>query len=158
MEEHTLELRVRYAEVDRQDVVYHAHYLPWFDLGRTEYLRACGACYAELESQGLLLMVTRAEVRYLSPARLDDRLLLRTRPAWRTRSRLCFEYQVLRQPEGRLLATGSTELCCVVRGGKPRSLPPEVEAALAHLPLGRPEKPLAPDPQGEPGDRSASRE
>jgi len=68
-------LRVRWAEVDRQGIVFNGHYLTYFDVGMTEYLRAIGIPYPDglLEYDGDLFLV-KATVEYKSPALYDDEL------------------------------------------------------------------------------------
>src|SRR5947209_19735268 len=73
-----ISIRVRYAETDRMGLLHHANYLVYFEQGRTELLRAHGITYKDLEDRGYLLVLTRVEVRYRSPARYDDVLTLRT--------------------------------------------------------------------------------
>ncbi len=131
MRAHTIRFRVRYNEVDRQDVVYHGNYLAWFDMGRTELLRDLGMPYKEMEDQGRLLVVTRASLRYLAPARLDDLLRLETRLVKITPARLSFTYNLFREGEDLLLTQGSTELACLDRAGKVRRLPPKILDLLA---------------------------
>ncbi len=130
MKEHVTRLRVRYSEVDRQDAVYHACYFAWFDIGRTEFLRHLGIAYKDLEDQGFLLVVTRASIRYIKPARLDDEIRLVTRLTKRTRIRLFFEYEVYRENDGTLLTMGKTELACISRQGKATKLPGYVAEKL----------------------------
>ena len=67
-------LRVRYAETDKMGVVYHAHYVVWFEVGRTEYCRAAGLPYRSMEESGGLILVTGLDCRYRRPARYDDAL------------------------------------------------------------------------------------
>src|SRR5579863_2716707 len=75
----TTTLRVRYAETDQMGVVYHANYLIWFEIGRTDYCRKHGFAYREMEKQdGLYIMVAEARCRYKAPARYDDEILVRT--------------------------------------------------------------------------------
>ena len=62
-------LRVRYSETDRMGIVYHGHYIAWFEIGRTEYCRAAGVPYRALEDSGLLILVTAAECKYRRSAR-----------------------------------------------------------------------------------------
>ncbi|HHI68855.1 MAG TPA: acyl-CoA thioesterase [Planctomycetes bacterium] len=131
MRAHTIRFRVRYNEVDRQDVVYHGNYLTWFDMGRTELLRDLGMPYKEMEDQGRLLVVTRASLRYLAPARLDDLLRLETRLVKITPARLSFAYDLFLEGEDLLLTQGSTELACLDREGKVRRLPPKILDLLA---------------------------
>ncbi len=66
------EHRVRYRECDPMGVVYHMHYLDWFEAARTEGLRACGLAYKSLEDEGILMMVTDAALKYNRPAFYDE--------------------------------------------------------------------------------------
>jgi acyl-CoA thioester hydrolase len=97
---------VRYAETDMMGVVYHANYLPWFEIGRTGLLKEIGISYRDLETEGYRLPVLELAAKYLRPARYDDLLevitVLREKPLVRIR----LEYEVKRGEE--LLATGST--------------------------------------------------
>ena len=70
-------IRVRYAETDRMGLLHHANYLVYFEQARTELLRQLGLTYKDLEDQGFLLVVTKVEIRYKSPARYDDVLTIR---------------------------------------------------------------------------------
>jgi acyl-CoA thioester hydrolase len=114
-------LRVRYAETDRMGLLHHANYLIYFEQGRTELLRSLGLAYKDLEDQGYLLVLTRAEVRYRSPARYDDLLTLRTTVARTTAVRIDHRYELFR--DGTLVAEGSTTLACVDRDGRVQALP-----------------------------------
>jgi acyl-CoA thioester hydrolase len=114
-------IRVRYAETDRMGLLHHANYLIYFEQGRTELLRALGLAYKDLEDQGYLLVLTRAEVRYRSPARYDDLLTLRTTVVRTTAVRIDHRYELFRA--GTLVAEGSTTLACVDRDGRVQALP-----------------------------------
>jgi acyl-CoA thioester hydrolase len=114
-------IRVRYAETDRMGLLHHANYLVYFEQGRTELLRSLGLAYKDLEDQGYLLVITKAEVKYRSPARYDDLLTLRTSVVRTTAVRIDHRYELLR--DGVLLAEGSTTLACVDREGRPQALP-----------------------------------
>ncbi|HSJ15812.1 MAG TPA: thioesterase family protein [Longimicrobiales bacterium] len=126
----SVELRVRYGETDQMGVVYHAHYLSWCDVARTEYIRALGTSYAELERQGLLLAVTEVNVRYHASARYDDDIRIEVWPETVQSRAVAFRYRVLRAPDGQRLATVSTRLTAINRDGAPRRLPREL---LQHL-------------------------
>ncbi|HEY0351426.1 MAG TPA: thioesterase family protein, partial [Gemmatimonadales bacterium] len=65
-------MRVNYSETDQMGVVYHARYLVWLDIARTEPLRQSGMSYRELESAGLRLAVSEVSIRFRQPARYDD--------------------------------------------------------------------------------------
>ena len=114
-------IRVRYAETDRMGLLHHANYLVYFEQGRTELLRSLGVAYKDLEDQGYLLVITRAEVRYRSPARYDDLLTLRTGVVRTTTVRIDHQYELLR--DGVRIAEGTTTLACVDRDGRPQALP-----------------------------------
>ena len=114
-------LRVRYAETDRMGLLHHANYLVYFEQGRTELLRSCGLTYKELEDQGFLLVLSKIEVRYRSPARYDDLLTLKTSVVRTTAVRIDHRYELFR--ESTLLAEGSSTLACVDRDGRLQELP-----------------------------------
>jgi acyl-CoA thioester hydrolase len=114
-------IRVRYAETDRMGLLHHANYLVYFEQGRTELLRSQGFAYKDLEDQGYLLVLTRVQVRYRSPARYDDLLTLRTTVVRTTAVKIQHRYELLR--DGLLLAEGETTLGCVGRDGRVQRLP-----------------------------------
>lgn len=116
------QIRVRYAETDRMGLLHHANYLVYFEQARTDLLRSIGGNYKELEDQGYLLVITKAEVRYKSPAYYDDVLTVTTTVARTTPVRLEHTYAV-RNPAGKLVAEGATTLACVGRDGKLRAMP-----------------------------------
>jgi acyl-CoA thioester hydrolase len=125
-----VEFRVRYAETDRMGVVYHAEYLVWCEIGRTEFIRAHWRSYADLEASGVLLAVADASLRYHAGARYDDLVRVETRLAdVRSRS-LRFDYAIFRVEPHQRLVTASTTLVAVDAAGRSTTLPPEVRAAL----------------------------
>lgn len=105
-------------------VSYHANYLVWFELGRTDYLRSLGYSYSELEKSGLCLAVLEAQCRYLSPARYEDELVIETQVEKMKRFKLYFRYRVLRGDE--LLAEGSTVLGSLSLDLQPKPFPAEI--------------------------------
>ena len=123
------EIRVIYGDTDQMGVVYYANHLRYFEAGRTEYLRACGARYRDLEAEHrLYLPVVEAHVSYKSPARYDDLLLLETVVARIGRASVRFEYRVLR--DDTLLATGHTIHACIDTAGGVKALPASVVKLL----------------------------
>ncbi len=126
------EVRVRYGDTDQMGVVYYANYLRWFEVARTEMLRAHGMSYREVEAAGVRLPVVEATCRYLSPARYDDRISIETSLAALGRASLAFEYRVVRAEDGRLLATGSTAHCFLDAEGRPARPPEALRALLEH--------------------------
>ena len=113
------ELLVRYGDTDQMGVAYYANYLDWFEVARTEWLRARGKTYHELEAEGIHLPVTEAHCRYHSPARYDDRLRLVTWIAELTRATVQFHYRIERVADERLLAAGHTRHCFLDDRGRP---------------------------------------
>lgn len=112
-------------------VVYHAEYLVWCEIGRTEFIRAHWRSYADLEASGVLLAVADASLRYHAGARYDDLVRVETRLAdVRSRS-LRFDYAIFRVEPRQRLVTASTTLVAVDAAGRTTTLPPEVRAALA---------------------------
>ncbi len=116
-----IEFRVRYAETDQMGFVHHANYLVYFEMGRVELLRARGLSYRDLEEAGYLLVVVKARIRYVKPARYDDLLRLRTTVTRATAARIDHHYELYRGDE--LLAEGDTTLACVDRNGNVQRIP-----------------------------------
>src|SRR5271170_3287412 len=116
-----IQIRVRYAETDRMGLLHHANYLVYFEQGRTELLRSQGIAYRDLEDEGFLLVLTRVQVRYRSPARYDELLTLRTTVVRTTLVKIEHRYELLR--DGLLLAEGETTLGCIDRTGRVQALP-----------------------------------
>lgn len=102
-------------------VVHHTVYPVWFEMGRTELLRAGGGSYRDMEEQGILLAVIRLEVKYHAPAKYDDVLELTTRLRGGSKVKIEHEYELHRGDDR--LVTGNTVLACLDREGRPRALP-----------------------------------
>ena len=123
-------VRVRYAETDKMGVVYYAHYLVWFEIGRTEWLRETGWTYRAMEDDGFGLPVIEAHCEYKASARYDDELAIRTSARLVTPIRLAFEYTVVRRGDDATIATGHTVHAAVDRSGRPVRLPARVKDLL----------------------------
>ena len=123
---HEMEIRVRYQETDGQRRVHHANFLTYFEMGRTEMLRAAGRSYREFEEAELFMVVSEATVRYHAPAEYDDLLLLRTRVEKVGAAHIRHAYEVVRGT--RILVTGETTVVCVDREGRVRRLPDWIAA------------------------------
>jgi acyl-CoA thioester hydrolase len=132
---HPVELRVRYAETDRMGVVYHANYLAWCEVGRTEYIRSLGVSYADLESRGLMLAVSEASLRYHAPARYDDIVRIDTSLGELRSRTVTVEYLITHAASGTRLVSARTTLVSMDDRGRTVSLPADVkrlfEAAMA---------------------------
>ncbi|MBL9089824.1 MAG: acyl-CoA thioesterase [Planctomycetaceae bacterium] len=119
--EHDLEIRVRYQETDAMGVLHHANYFTYFEMGRTELLRANGKAYRDLEAEGLLMVIVKIGCSYRRPARYDDVLRLNTRTVRVTAAKIEHEYQLYRGEE--LLCEGHSTLACVDRDGRVQRVP-----------------------------------
>ena len=93
---HETQIRVRYAETDQMGVVWHGNYLQYFEIGRTEALRACGWSYRGLEAAGIMLPLVEAHVEFLGRARYDDELRQVTTAAMSGNICRCGTYQRIR--------------------------------------------------------------
>jgi acyl-CoA thioester hydrolase len=125
-----IEFRVRYAETDQMGVVYHANYLVWCDMGRTDFIRHCGVSYADMERGGILLAVSELSARYHAAARYDDLIRVRT-TVGHVRSRMIsFDYLISHATTGKRLVSANTVLISLDRGGRPVALPPELRQLL----------------------------
>lgn len=113
-------LRVRYKDTDAMGIAYYANYLVWFEVGRTEWTRALGPSYGELERSGIFLPVIRVTCEYKLPVRYDDELTVITWIGNLGVVRLAFNYEI--HCRGRLAARGSTEHAFVNAKGRPASL------------------------------------
>lgn len=129
MSEFLVSIRPRYGEVDNMGVVYHAHYLVYFEIGRTEFMRAHGASYAELEAQGYRLAVVDAGVRYRRPAMYDKELEVAVWLAQLGRATVTFRYE-LWDADGQVLASGHTKLGCIDGKMRPVAMPDRIYQAL----------------------------
>lgn len=129
--ESTTEVRVRYAETDQMGVVYHANYLVWCEIGRTDFIRASGRPYAELERDGVRLAVSDVIMRFHASARYDDAIHVHTRLV-NVRSRaLTFAYRIHRVDNGVLLVSATTSLISLAADGRPVAMPADVRRFLA---------------------------
>jgi acyl-CoA thioester hydrolase len=119
--EHEIEIKVRYYETDAQGFVHHANYFPYFELARVEQLLALGYDYAQLERDGILLVVNKISCKYHRPSKFGDTLRLAIRTVRSRGARIDHEYRVYRGNE--LLAEGESTLACIDREGRVQRLP-----------------------------------
>jgi acyl-CoA thioester hydrolase len=125
-----IEFRVRYGETDQMGVVYHAEYLVWCEMGRTEYIRALGIPYAEIERRGIRLAVAQATLRYHAPARYDDLIRVETSILRAGSRAIEFEYHVRSALTGARLATARTTLVAMDRDGRATTIPPDLRESF----------------------------
>jgi acyl-CoA thioester hydrolase len=127
-------VRVNYSETDQMGVVYHARYLVWLDIARSEHLRRTGLTYRELEARGCRLAVSEVSVRYRRPARYDDVIRVRCWVREVASRRVTFGYALERPADGALLATALVSLIALDSGMALARIPPDVAERLVPLP------------------------
>jgi acyl-CoA thioester hydrolase len=141
IEYHDATLRVRYAETDQMGVVYHANYLVWFEVGRVELIRALGIEYTRMEKEDdCHIVVADVHCRYQQSARYDEVLRIRTRIA-ESRNRIVkFSYEVFRDADGKLLATGETTHIICGSNGRPKLLPAKYQSVFKSVVAPQPDR------------------
>lgn len=125
---HDVEFRVRYAETDQMGVVYHTNYLIWCEVGRTDFIRARGMSYADIERAGIGLAVSELSARFHGAARYDDLIRVRTTLAGVRSRSITFDYLITRVGDGAKLVTARTALVSLDSTGKPVAMPAAVRA------------------------------
>ena len=123
IQSHTITVVPRYAETDKGGIIHHSVYPVWFEMGRTELLRANGVAYRDLEAQGIFFVVVELRVKYRRPAFYDEQLLLETTCSNVTAGKVEHTYKLTRPGTGILLAEGYSILACVDGEGKIRRIP-----------------------------------
>ena len=125
-----IEFLVRYSETDQMQVVYHANYLVWCEMGRTDLIRKLGTSYADIERQGIALAVVDASLRYHAAARYEDRIRVRT-VLLDARSRsVTFSYVIENAATGERLVSARTTLASINGDGRLVAMPAHLRKAL----------------------------
>ena len=102
-------IRVEYHHTDQMGVVHHSNYVKFFEVARTEWLRANGLTYAEMERRGVMMPIVDVAVKYRNPALYDELLSVTAFVDEAPMARMTFRYEV-RGEDGRDIASGSTTL------------------------------------------------
>lgn len=123
-------VRVNYSETDQMGVVYHARYVVWLDMARTEHLRAAGMSYKDVEAMGVRLAVGELNMRYRQAARYDDLVRVRCWVKDLGSRRILFGYAVEHADTGDLLATATTAMFSIDNDHRPTRLPEVVTRLL----------------------------
>jgi acyl-CoA thioester hydrolase len=130
MREHHIQVRVRYSETDQMGVVYHGNYIPYFEIGRVEWLRNQGVSYKSLEENGIALPIVSLTLNYKKSARYDDLLNVKTR--FRSHSSVKIEFDCeITSEKGELLTTAYFLLVFVdMKTGRPTAPPDYISEIL----------------------------
>lgn len=128
-----IEIIPRYSETDQGGVIHHSVYPIYFELGRTELLRANGTAYADLEKAGYGMVVAEINLKYRRPAFYDEKLVLLTNCVAVTKAKINHSYRLYKRDTGVTVAEGSSVLACVDSNGRPVKIPdflyPEADQA-----------------------------
>ncbi|MBN2020227.1 MAG: acyl-CoA thioesterase [Sedimentisphaerales bacterium] len=116
-------IQPRYSETDQGGVVHHSVYPVYFEMGRTELLRANGLAYKDLESSGVFFVIAELHIKYRRPAFYDEKCELLTTCTNVSASKVEHSYQLTRPQTGEILAEATSVLACVDEHGKIRRIP-----------------------------------
>jgi acyl-CoA thioester hydrolase len=128
--EHILPVRVYYEDTDFTGLVYHANYVRYFERGRSDFLRLAGVSHSDLleRHDPAAFVVTRMEIDFKRPARIDDALRVVTTYDAAKGARLAISQKILRGEE--LIAAAQVSAACINMDGRPRKPPPGLVEAL----------------------------
>lgn len=122
----TIEIRVRYADTDMMQFVWHGKYLEYFEVARTELLRATGVSYAEVEKSGYQLPLIEAGIKYLTPALYDDLLEIEAKIKVLNSPKVHIEYKIFRKETKELVSEGFTTHMFIRNDTKKAVRPPKI--------------------------------
>ncbi len=129
MSEHQVQIRVRYSETDQMGVVYHGNYLPYFEIGRVEWLRNKGISYKSLEESGIALPIASLTLNYKKSAKYDDLLTVKTKFKKYSGVKIEFDCEIFNE-SGELLTNAYFLLVFVdTKTGRPTN-PPDAILAI----------------------------
>ncbi|MBN1930460.1 MAG: acyl-CoA thioesterase [Desulfobacterales bacterium] len=115
---HQTTCRVIYGDTDNMGFAYHANYLRWFEIGRTELFRAWGLTYKAVEDKGIFLPASEAHCKFIYPAKYDDLLIIETTLDANVKGAVKFDYSIFNEDGKKILAEGYTKHACVDKKGR----------------------------------------
>jgi acyl-CoA thioester hydrolase len=125
MYESNTQIRVRYAETDQMNVVYHGNYAQYFEVGRAEAIRSLGFTYKDLEAMGIIMPIVELTCKFLRPAHYDDLLTIKTMlKELPTNHRIEFHQEVYNQHE-KLLTVGKVVLYFIDAATREKTVMPK---------------------------------
>lgn len=125
-----MEIRIYYDDTDSGGVVYHANYLKYFERGRTEYMRQRGVDPKDMAGQGLIFVITHAELSFLAPARYGDIITVETVIEDISGASIIFGYKIRLKGKEKPLVIGTTKAALVNTEMKVQRLTDEFIARL----------------------------
>lgn len=135
---------VRYAETDQMGIVHHSNYAVWYEVARTELMKALGMSYGEMEQQGLIMPLLELQSKYMSAAYYEDRLIVEAQVKHMSGVKLEIEYAVYREADETPINVGKTIHAIVGKNLKPVNVRREFPEIYQML-LDAVEKPLLED-------------
>lgn len=138
MKYHEIETRVRFNEVDQWGMVWHGHYISYFEMGRIDLARGFDLTPTDFVEMGYIAPVIELKCNYKEPARNDEELSIRTTLERPTKAALTFKYQILRKKDKKLLVEGETTQVLLDKKGElvfviPEEIEKKINRLLAYL-------------------------
>jgi len=138
MKYHETEIRVRFNEVDQWGMVWHGHYISYFEMGRIDLARGFGLTPTDFVKMGYTAPVIELKCNYKEPARNDEELIIRTTLERPTKAALTFKYQILRKRNKKLLVEGETTQVLLDKNGEliliiPEEIKKKIKELLVYL-------------------------
>jgi len=115
---HRTTYRVIYGDTDKMGVAYHANYLRWFEIGRSEMFRSLGLPYKDIEAKGVFMPISEVYCKFLAPARYDDLIVIETTLDPGVKGSMKLDYRILNQDNEQLLVHGYTRLAYMDKKGQ----------------------------------------
>ena len=116
--EHIFEQQVFYSDTDAYGVVWHGAYLRWLEMGRVFFCEELGLSLVELKENDIVLPVTNLNVRYKASAKLDDKLLIKTKISKVTPLSMTFEQTIINKFTGSLYIQAFIDVVAINNNGK----------------------------------------
>jgi acyl-CoA thioester hydrolase len=101
-------LKVRYVETDQMGIVHHSNYYAWFEVGRGDFIEKIGITYNDMEKKGIMLPLKESYCKYIQGAKYEDNITIQTFIEELSPVKVIFNYNVIRELDGKLLAKGKT--------------------------------------------------
>lgn len=120
-----LEINIYYEDTDCGGVVYYANYLRYFERARTEYIKSKGISLAEWQKKGIIFTVSRVDVKYVSPARYGETLLISTEISEIKKASIVINHVITNKKNDKIIVTGSAKLACLNSSERPTRFPQE---------------------------------
>jgi acyl-CoA thioester hydrolase len=106
-------IKVRYAETDQMGIVHHSNYYVYFEAAREDFIAGSGIRYKDIEDEGVMMPIVETQCRYIEGAKYDDTIIIETTMEELTPVKVCLQYSVIREIDGKQLAKGKTILAFV---------------------------------------------